>query len=574
MTIEQVKYYIDKIKNAPISDIDKDEFIQFTIKVIEDYNKKSFEQKPKGLILQEYFYLQIFFHKYACKLNDNEVEYEFVSTTEIDEINRQNPNNPQSYNDCYSFYTNKVRYVASGKHVFQDPTAWNMFHAIHENRHAKQNQFFSMGEKDVLQLDSLAIAIIKEYLAIGYGATNLYNTTNHRCFVMENDASLSADTIIRDFVSKYCPNNNKLLEDLNRVCHFEKNDYASMIHNQQSLVEFDFIKAEEGTLPVFYEIDRIVKQIIVTKELLEQFPILSFIYNQNGKPKSYQELMQNKERLKAQNIGDTSEVKNNSFTDYQQKTIPVSTHIENLYDVIIKTDPCLQIEHYLNHGKFYQIKDLLTTCPQLITQYKKNIFDIYYKYLTLDNYSKIYPLVTSLGNPDMITKIENRYNTIIIKSFETTFGIKITNIKSMETETLKTKQELDAEEVILYNQIEQKIQDKSLPEKIGREYQKAIHHIYNKYRKGINAQAYESPNKNNGSKEESQKTTTDFTEMIDFVDEDLLDDQRFLMMLNNYRHRLHSQEDVERIIDLYRSIVHAEKKSEEEIIEQTEQRIR
>ena len=41
MDIEQLKYYIAKIQTAPIEEIDNDEFVQFTIKVIEHNNQKN-----------------------------------------------------------------------------------------------------------------------------------------------------------------------------------------------------------------------------------------------------------------------------------------------------------------------------------------------------------------------------------------------------------------------------------------------------------------------------------------------------------------------------------------------------
>ena len=229
---------------------------------------------------------------------------------------------------------------------------------------------------------------------------------------------------------------------------------------------------------MFYEIDRFVKQIPITKEMLEKFPILGFIYHSNGKAKTYQELMEDKERIKRQHNGATVQIN----MGYQTKELNASTHIENLYDIIIKTDPCLQIEHYLYCGKYHQVSELLTECPQLIKLYEKQIFDLYYKYLTVENYSKIYPLVTALGNLAMITKIENRYNYLIIQRIEKTFGIKVTSYWPSEDEKYKTKEELDEEEVQIYNQIEQKISNKSLSEKIGREYQKIIHHRYSQFR--------------------------------------------------------------------------------------------
>lgn len=149
MDIEQLKYYIAKIQTTPIEEIDNDEFVQFTIKVIEHNNQKNNRDNSGHLELQEYLYLQIFFHKYACKINENQVEYTFVSETEINELRRRNPNRSYSYNDSYSFAENKVQYVKSPKHVFVEPTTWNIFTVCMKTDTLNKNNFF-LWEKEML----------------------------------------------------------------------------------------------------------------------------------------------------------------------------------------------------------------------------------------------------------------------------------------------------------------------------------------------------------------------------------------------------------------------------------------
>ena len=131
------------------------------------------------------------------------------------------------------------------------------------------------------------------------------------------------------------------------------------------------------SLPIFYEVDRCLKNIEISASLIQKCPVLELIYHKDGRRKTYRELMLNKEQYLNVHKNQESVVKKNSIAEYKDKKVIASAHINSIYDGIIKSDPLLHIEDSLNHGRINVIDEILTNCPRLLEVYKNELSNLF-----------------------------------------------------------------------------------------------------------------------------------------------------------------------------------------------------
>ena len=469
MNIEEIKSYITKIHATKIDDLNVEEYIDFTLRVMQDFDIK--DSKSTELLLQEYYYLMIFFHKYVCKQYGNKVSANFKN------------NISNNYYDGIL-----VNYAVNGMAVTKNSSIWDIYVVFHENRHAVQDFSYTRSTKDILSIEPLTILMLKEIL---YKERNqeMYNQ-NHSKFIFENDANLVTDSYLIDFITKYCPNNHRYLEEIRMRNKKEKTNFSSKIYQSSTLTDFEFDnKIDSTTLPVFYEVDRYLRNINIDTELIQRYPMLEFIYHKDGRRKTYDELMADKERFLKENKGKEAQVKRSSVSEYKERTIVASSHINSIYDGIIKSDPLLHIEESLKYGRISVIEEILTSCPQLLEIYKTELRNLFVSNLSMDNYSNIENIFSQLGNSYFKDSVDKNIERVVRQDVQKIFGIGIDYYISPESETIKSVEELDNEVKVLYSKIEEKIKLGELREKQGLAYQKIILKMYDKYKQLSKTQA-------------------------------------------------------------------------------------
>lgn len=462
MNIEEIKNYIARIQTTKIDDLNIEEYIDFTLKVMNDFDKK--ESKSYELLLQEYLYLTIFFHKYASKQFEIKVAANFSNNI---------PNN---------YYNNgSISYAATPMAITKNPSIWNAYAVLHEMRHAVQDFSYTKGLTDILSIEPLTILMLKERL-YQQGNQEMYDH-NHNKFIFENDANLVTDGYLMDFIAKYCPNNHSFLENIRLRNQREKTNFSSMISENSNLTRFEFDnKVDSTTLPVFYEIDRYLKSINIDAKLIKQCPLLELIYHKDGKRKTYVELMKDKERLLLDNKGKKTQVKRSSLFDYKEESIEATLHINSIYEGIIKSDPLLHIEDLLKNNRISDIEDILTSCPQLLEVYKNELRNLFVSYLSMENYSKLSKLFSTLGNNYLKDSLDKRYERIVRLDIQNILGIVIDYHISPERDQIKSTESLDAEAQQILSKLQEKVMIGELTEKRCLEYQKAILEMYDKYK--------------------------------------------------------------------------------------------
>lgn len=463
MNIEEIKNYIARIQSTKIDDLNIEEYIDFTLKVMNDFDKK--ESKSYELLLQEYLYLTIFFHKYASKQFEIKVAANF---------NNNIPNN---------YYNNgSISYAATPMAITKNPSIWNAYAVLHEMRHAVQDFSYTKNINDILSIDPLTILMLKEQLYI-LNNKEMYNL-NHNKFIIENDANLATDSYIIEFLNKYCPNNRSYYEQIIMRNQNEKTNFSSLIYQSLSLSDYEFNNLPEGvtSLPIFYEVDRCLKNIEISASLIQKCPVLELIYHKDGRRKTYRELMLDKEQYLNVHKNQESVVKKNSIAEYKDKKVIASAHINSIYDGIIKSDPLLHIEDSLNHGRINVIDEILTNCPRLLEVYKNELRNLFVSYLSMDNYSKLSNLFNTLGNSYLKDAIDKRYERIVRLDIQNIVGFVIDYHVSPENEQIKSIEQLDKEVQLILSKLQDKIAVGDLSKKRGLEYQKAILEMYDKYR--------------------------------------------------------------------------------------------
>lgn len=250
-----------------------------------------------------------------------------------------------------------------------------MFTIFHEFRHKMQHDDINnihTNVDSILSTDPSAIILLKE--KVTQVDSQLYSA-NHDCFIMEHDANLFALSECSLFIDK-----KKLEQDYRDLG--ETNNYINAMITGTDLSSEEF--HDKQHLPIVYEQDYRYKKFILGKQIPSN-SMLSLIYNPNGTPKTYQELLEEKKKLIEKYKGQVVDRKT-STTNYEQwsNSKRAEEHIEEIFKLIIASDPILTLQE--NLYKFNKINNkliakqysdrvaiLLNNCPQLVDIYSKEI---------------------------------------------------------------------------------------------------------------------------------------------------------------------------------------------------------
>lgn len=336
-----------------------EENMQFALNIGNYYDTLLNDKENKNdEILKSYMFFSKFFTIYIAKKYNKSFKYELASNTEE------------------TFYNPSNNSINISKYNIGKDFQIILFKIFHEFKHKMQwddlrKSFGINGIENIMDIDSLTILFLKEQFVMN--DYNLYKR-NHDCFTMEHDANLFSISECKSFFNT---------DYIEKMYSGELTNYVKAMIEGIDLSDQEY--HDKLRLPIIYEQDYRFKKYIFGKNI-SQNSLLSLIYNSDGKPKTYEVLLEEKKKL-IEKYKDKIIDRKTSSLDYQTSKISSKEHIEQIYKLIIASDPILTIQECLYKyntidnkiiSKKYldKITKLLDNCPQLNTIYYEEIKDL------------------------------------------------------------------------------------------------------------------------------------------------------------------------------------------------------
>ena len=380
---EEIMKKIDEITEKMANGCDYtylEEQTEFIEEVCEHYDK--INKSASDDRLKTYLFIGKFYLTYLAKKYGMNFKYDLFST---DKTSNFDPS------------TNKISIVR--KMIFHD-SDMVLGVLLHELRHKMQFDFQKCRIDDICKIDPATILFIKEVIA--HSDYDLY-TDNHDCFLKEHDANLFAIAESKKFA-------DPRIFEMNS--EGESNNYIAALLGDTDLSDFEYHTKQK--LPVVYEEDCRLKKFMAHKRV-DEGSLLSLIYNSDGTPKSYEELLRDKEHLIEKHRGQIVDIRSDSTNYHQDSHKSAEQHINQIYKLIIASDPILNLEEFLHRyndaeGLYKQrwskkAKSLLDNCPQLCDLYSKELTDIFIKEVSRGNTELVQNVLGDLSNTSAYTKI-------------------------------------------------------------------------------------------------------------------------------------------------------------------------
>ncbi len=359
-------------------------------------------ERKTNEIIDCYSFFTKYFLVYMAKKYDKSFKFDIASNTED------------------SFYSNLDNAINISRNNIGKDFEIIVFKIFHEFRHKMQfdDMVQSNNRKGIntidnlLNIDPATIIFIKEQATLS--DSNLYKR-NHDCYTMEHDANLFSLSECKQFFK------TDLIE---KVYAGELSNYVKAILEGSDLSDKEY--SDKQKLPIVYEEDYRYKKYADGKNISET-SLLSLIYTTEGKPKMYEELLQDKQKLIEKFKGQVIDRKT-STTDYKKWSSPRTSkqHIEEIYKLIIASDPILTIQEYLS--KYNKLKgeltakkwsgkidELLENCPQLVDMYSKEISEIFKKELYKGNKELIQGILENFPQKEMAKEVNSFIAAITAK---------------------------------------------------------------------------------------------------------------------------------------------------------------
>lgn len=205
--------------------------------------------------------------------------------------------------------------------------------AFHEERHLEQEVLAS--ETDICKLSPKAIIYAKELMLTG-GNKDFYRA-NHNSFLIEREAIGAGYSKSAEFVSECMPDSDFANSTIRQSSIGEKqnqkfiNDY---FHNHIGLISVNPV-VEREVDPFAFEVSSVCDECMRNAggSLLNFYPLLRLVYNEDGTKKTYSQLLQDKTELIRKNRSRLQEVVNIDGT-----LTPIGSNINKFYSTIIETD--------------------------------------------------------------------------------------------------------------------------------------------------------------------------------------------------------------------------------------------
>jgi hypothetical protein len=306
---------------------------------------------------------------------------------------------------CYSYQDNTIHFAEDLLFRKQPTFADLCFITFHEFKHKMQRDDMISSINDLIQIDPATILFLKDQVMLLN--SQLYKN-NHDLYYMENDANLFA---VKE-MEKILPLN--VIKETETGSKDNHSLYLLSNNADLSTEEYD----DKQDLPIIYKMDYEYKKYVKGKNIPEE-SLLSLIYNQGGTPKTYTELLEDKQKLIEKYKGQTTKRKT-STTDYALQETLVEKQIDEIYRLIVVSDPILTIQenfYRYNHindkliGKtlISKTQNLLENAPQLIEIYWNDITNILTTELERGNVNVVSVLISKLQNE----KLSNFMNSVI-----------------------------------------------------------------------------------------------------------------------------------------------------------------
>ena len=337
-----------------------DKNMDFAKEVGNYYNSTNNQEDSKKCIE----FLTNFFINYISSKYGVEVNYELSSKIN-NSFFRTSEN--KIYLSLNRFLNNRFDYI--------------LFTIFHEYKHKLQyNDMFRETDLEytsvdkITQIDPSTFLFIKDRATHMTDSDNLY-VNNHNCFFEENDANLFSIQECKNIIDA-----SRLKKFISRID--ESTDYVSMIVDGDELYTSKYKKEGENLLPITYEEDYRFKKVYSNKKIGNS--ILKLIFDENGRIKTYEDLLQDEKRL-LEKYSNSSVKQLTSTTSYQEySTRSIKDHIREIYRIIVHSDPILTLQKYFYiHNSIKseivskkweeKIYELLNNCPQIVDMYFEEI---------------------------------------------------------------------------------------------------------------------------------------------------------------------------------------------------------
>ncbi len=261
---------------------------------------------------------------------------------------------------------------------------------LHELRHKKQHDFYKEDKiENMINYPAYFLLIEKHYLYMKKHKNDSFYLENYTNLYPELDAEENSVNKLEEIIPTLCGKyqekrtiseelkekiillQRRIQEDTEQIKEDlkEKGRIQTSI-SQELLIDnpINSFFTEEGRL-----VDSLVAVDFFLKshpELQEEYPILKLLWN-NNHPKSYQELIVDKKNLLE------------SFPNHEINVFGITTtthhQIEEFYQVIIKSDPILQIEEWQETNQKEKIEEYLKNHPTILEKYSKEIQELFLK---------------------------------------------------------------------------------------------------------------------------------------------------------------------------------------------------
>lgn len=402
MTLEQIQIELQKLaknqmtrdnfnefyKVAKLISLNYQETLKSNTKIVPVKNGNFTKMQPKRSLLLEYEmqYLILFGHRFVNMINSSKTKShignDFSTSSFMEPAHYNSDNKTIYYQTDQIFYSLGQSFSSIEEMVF------------HENRHSQQFRSFDASSiTEALNFDPNSLLILKDYLVMQNNGEDFYRR-NHFRSIMENDADLYASAIVSVMINNYFPEQKSDLEIIKRHQNKELFDNPFEELEEYGLLFGEYLLNDGTKIDRAIMLDKNLKRII-SPQLVQQYPILNLIYS-NGKMKTYEELMVEKEKTLSQ----IDDEKINTFEspNYNSMTKSKKQQIEDLYEVIIRTDPMLYLEDLLSQKLLTgRVVAIFKNHPDLYTQYSKEIEELFERtYHTIDHeqmYDRVKPQI-------------------------------------------------------------------------------------------------------------------------------------------------------------------------------------
>lgn len=253
---------------------------------------------------------------------------------------------------------------------------------FHEMRHAKQNEYISSYRSDI-NFDPIFIVIAKEKILRIYKLLDYEN--NHENFISENDANLYGKSLLEEFSRKFLNGLYDLDEIQNAFNKSEQTNFSNYM-NGELMNDGDDISYnnKNDNNRIILTDKKLMELIRENPRIINNYPILKYVYNINGTKKAYQEIIKDRNGLLEKHKDNNLLNDAYSYSEYNYGSKSEKEQIDTIYKIIISSDPLLWVEDCINKNAYKRIYDMLDNNDVIVKEYRSEFINLIKKYPNID----------------------------------------------------------------------------------------------------------------------------------------------------------------------------------------------